>query len=147
MERESTKHGRRIDEELHHETASILQGSPVVGKTRDDLRQEDPDEGLDVEGEIRPDIPDLSEVTGPEADARAELARAVAGARFPADRAELIAAAQHTDAGDTVFAALSQIPENERFANVQAIWERLGGHREHRDAGDAAHPKPVGGER
>lgn len=136
MERESTKHGRRLDEELHHETASILQGSPVVAQSRADLRQEDPDEGLDPMSAVRPDVPEPSALAGPEADARAELARAVAGAHFPADRAELLAAAEHTDATDAVLAEIARLPERHHFENVQAIWEQLGGHREERDSGD-----------
>jgi hypothetical protein len=133
MERESTKHGRRLDDELRHETASMLQGAPVVANSRGERRQEDPDEGLDVQGELRPDLPEMSPVSGAEADARAELARAVAGAHFPADRTDLLEAAQRTDADEGVLERLGQLPGDRRFHNVQAIWDALGGHHEQRE--------------
>lgn len=133
MERESTKHGRRLDEQLRHETASIVQGAPVIANSREDLRQEDPDEGLDGEGGTRPEIPERLEVTEREAARRAELARAVAGAHFPATRAELQRAAATTDADEAVLAELDALPSEVHFVNVQAIWDHLGGHREQRD--------------
>ncbi|MDA8296483.1 MAG: DUF2795 domain-containing protein [Actinomycetota bacterium] len=133
MERESTKHGRRLDEQLRHETASIVQGAPVIANSREDLRQEDPDEGLDVEAGTRPEVPERLEVTEREAERRADLARAVAGAHFPATRAELLRAAGATDANEAVLAELGALAPEVHFANVQAVWDHLGGHREQRD--------------
>ena len=111
----------------------MLQGAPVVANSRGERRQEDPDEGLDVQGELRPDLPEMSPVSGAEADARAELARAVAGAHFPADRTDLLEAAQRTDADEGVLERLGQLPGDRRFHNVQAIWDALGGHHEQRE--------------
>ncbi|MCU1489969.1 MAG: hypothetical protein JWM85_1374, partial [Acidimicrobiaceae bacterium] len=86
MERESTKHGTRLDEELSRETASIVKGAPVPSESREDRRQEDPAEGLDPATVTRPDVPERSPVGEAEADARVELARAITAAQFPADR-------------------------------------------------------------
>ncbi len=133
MERESTKHGRRLDDQLRHETASILQGAPVIANSREDLRQEDPDEGLDVQAGTRPEISERHEVTEREAGRRADLARAVAGARFPATRAELQRAAATTDATESVLAELGALAPEVRFTNVQMVWEHLGGRRERRE--------------
>lgn len=136
MERESTKHGRRLDDELSHETASLTTGAPVIGRSQEDKRQEDPDEGLDVEGaEVRPDVPGREPLPAEEATARAELARAVASARFPAERDELLAAARHAGADDRVLEELAGLEPGSAFANVQGVWEALGGHREQRGAG------------
>lgn len=130
MERESTKHGRRLDEELRHETASVVQGAPVPAQSREDRRQEDPDEGLEVEMGTRPDIPAGGPVDDEEAIARAELARAVAPAHFPARRRELIEAATASGADERVLTELGSLPSGQELQNVQAIWDALGGHRE-----------------
>lgn len=134
MERESTKHGRRLDEELRHETASVVQGAPVAAQSREDRRQEDPDEGLDVEAGTRPDVPARGPVDDEEATGRAELARVVAPARFPARRQELVEAALASGADERVLEELDSLPSGRAFENVQAIWDALGGHRE-----EAAH--------
>lgn len=130
MERESTKHGRRLDEELRHETASVVTGAPVAAQSREDRRQEDPDEGLDVEGGARPDVPARGPVDDEEATERAELARAVSPARFPARRHALVEAAEASGADDRVLGELRSLPADARYDNVQAIWDALGGHRE-----------------
>lgn len=134
MERESTKHGPRLDDELVHETSALLHGAPVAGQSRDELRQEDPDEGSPG-ATTRPDVPERAVVTTVEAGARAELARAVSGAPFPARRTELLEAARHTDADETVIDRLESLPAEASFANVQELWEALGGHHEGRDGG------------
>lgn len=131
VERESTKHGGRVDDQLAHETASVVQGSPVPGQSRGDRRQEDPAEGLGA-GELRPEVPGRAAVGDEEATARAELARVVAPARFPAERGELLEAAAASGAGDRVLEELRALPGGVAFDNVQAIWDALGGHHEDR---------------
>lgn len=129
VERESTKHGRRLDEQLGHETASVVQGSPVPAQSRDARRQEDPGEVRDGAA-VRPEVAAGGALGEDEAAARAELAGAVAPARFPAGRAELLGAAVDAGAGGAVLDELRALPEGASFENVQAIWEALGGHRD-----------------
>lgn len=58
MERESTKHGGRLDEEMKDETRPMTTGAPVEGHTRDERAQDDlPGDAALVEGTWRGDVP------------------------------------------------------------------------------------------
>lgn len=131
MERESTKHGPRIDEELAHETESMVRGAPVEARSRAERMQETPDEGeaANADGR-RPDVPMASTLSEEEIDARSELARHLAGLDFPAERERLLAKAVSEEAPDEVIARLAMLPERVPYATVAQIWEATGGHRE-----------------
>ena len=81
---------------------------------------------------------------------RSELARHLRGSIFPAERASIVECAIEEHAPDDVVEALRQLPADEVFVNVEAVWEALGGTREHRTRDDAhadeprtAAPEPV----
>ena len=133
MGRESTKHSPRLDDQLKHETDSLTHGAPVEARSREDRLQETPIEGEPVlDLTRRPDIeaaPGLG-ISPEAAEARAEVARAVVGARFPATRDELIAAAEDAFASDAVRERLRGLPCDGAFENVQAVWAATGGEVE-----------------
>ena len=113
MERESAKHGPRLDEEIKEELGSITDGAPVEAHAQESRLKED-------------DEP----VPATAATARTEFARHLRPAAFPAGRDELVAAARDENAPDDMVAALRRLPAGRTFDNVQAVWSTLGGPTE-----------------
>ncbi len=128
MERETDKHSPRVDDAMAQDVESLLKGAPVESRAQESRLQEDPDVGpgrrFDVDH--RPGLG----ISDSEADDRAELARHLAAAHFPAGRDELVAAAEASNAPDDVLGALRGLGAGEDFANVQAVWVALGGEAE-----------------
>jgi hypothetical protein len=122
-ERRSDKHGPRIDEEMRHEVASLIEGSPVESRSREQRLQEDPDPyastgpGLEDQGEI---------------DQRAELARSLRPSSFPATKEQLLEIAVNEQAPDEHLDLLRRLPDGVVFEHFEDVWEALGGHTEHR---------------
>jgi hypothetical protein len=85
MPRLSDKHSPRVHDQLEHETQPVTRGSGVESHSREDLRHEPPaDDELMADPARRPDVPMRDGINPDLADARAEFARHVAPARFPA---------------------------------------------------------------
>src|SRR5437763_6304323 len=102
MERGSDRHNPRLDEELKHDTASLVHGAPVESRAEESREQEGP-----ADGEPTPDAlltgdaaPSASADTlgHDEIEARAELARHLQPSVFPADRPALLASAERQGA-------------------------------------------------
>ncbi|MEU1732313.1 DUF2795 domain-containing protein [Streptosporangium sp. NPDC020145] len=138
MERGSTKHGPRLDDEQKHEAQGIVQGGE--DSSVEEWKEPEP---LDAPGERdlapgprppghEPGSPE--EMTPQEVDSRSVLARWISGTHaFPADRATLLARAEAQSAPDPVLSALRALPDR-TFANVEEIAETLGfGGGEQRD--------------
>lgn len=127
MERESNKHSPRIDEAMAHDVSPLLHGSPEESRAQEWRLQEDP--GV---GPGRPSDEPIpgTDLTDAELQERAELSRHLAAAHFPARRAELLAAAEDDHAPDDVLRALGELPPDEEYPTVQAVWKALGGHVE-----------------
>lgn len=134
-ERRSDKHGPMLDDELDHEAESFTNGAPVESRSEEAREKEGPsvgeptpdaritgDRGLSNDHGLSPD----------EAERRAELARWVQPAAFPADREQLLASARDLEAPEPVLATLARLPEDVEFANIQAVWVELGGSWEER---------------
>jgi hypothetical protein len=134
MERGSDKHGPRIDEELKHDTSSLVHGSPVESRADESREQEGP-----ADGEPTPDAlltgdrpaADPDTLTHDEIEARTELGRHLQPSIFPADRAEIVSSARRMGASEDLVAQLSQLPDG-TFDNLEAVWEALGGRVEFR---------------
>jgi hypothetical protein len=119
MERGSDKLNPRVDAELGQETEGLQRGAPVDSRAEEYRSQE---EG----GDDQP-APDTRPEVETEIEARSELARFLEPSAFPADREALLAAAREQQAPDPVLALLSGLPEGQTFANVEQVWEALGG--------------------
>ena len=117
MERGSDKVPPRIDEELDQATASLQRGSPVSSRAEDFREQEGA-------GEDEPET-DARLNVGP-AEARADLARHLQPAAFPADRSRLLESAREVHAPDSMLEVLEGLPEGREFSTVQEVWEALG---------------------
>lgn len=128
MERETDKHNPRVDDAMARDVESLLKGAPEESRAQEARLQEDPDVGpgrrFDVDERPGLGIPDS------EADQRADLARHLAGAQFPAARDELVASAEGANAPESLLADLRRLPPDEAFANVQRVWVALGGEAE-----------------
>ena len=131
MER-SDKHSPRIDEELKHETAPVTHGAGMESHSREDLRQETPfSEESTPDPSARPDVPVADGALAPdEANERAELARVLAAAQFPATREFLFKAAMDAHAGEDVLDRLRRLSPSQRFKTVQEVWTATGGQTE-----------------
>jgi hypothetical protein len=142
MERGSTKHGSRLDDEMQGEVAPLTHGAPNEPRADED-RQFEPT----GEEDTPPDRLDraLDEPASPEllsqaaVEDRSELARFIPPSTFPATGPELRDAAGREHATGRVMEALEQLPPGRTFATVAEVWEALGGETEHRP-----HAAPLG---
>ena len=137
MERESTKHGRRLDEQLEHETEALVRSAAVGGHTREEYQQEAlPDDDPDLSaGTHRDELFNGVGVTGTEADVRADLARHLSSVTWPADRAALLDAARADHAADHLVEWMETVLTAGRtWPHFQAVWDEMGGTHEGRQA-------------
>lgn len=112
MERESTQHSARLDDQMAHESDSLTKGlAPEESRSREDRVLEEPTED-DVKTML---------------DMRAELARHVTSAQWPAGKNELVQVAHGDRAPQLILDSLRTLPDDERFENVQEVWAALGG--------------------
>jgi hypothetical protein len=118
MERESAKHGPRIDEQIQHETESLTRGHGIESRAQ--------------EGRLMEDLTDRFMGAPDSAEVRSTISRFLDPAIFPATRAALVADARQNQAYDWIIEGLESLPEGKPFENMQAIWESLGGNVEER---------------
>jgi hypothetical protein len=115
MQRESDKHSPRLDDEMAHEVASMTNGaSAEESRAREDRVHEEPTED-DVQTGL---------------DRRAELARHITAAAWPAARDDLVETARLERAPQEILESLRRLPAQARFDNVQEVWSALGGEVE-----------------
>jgi hypothetical protein len=136
MERQSDKHGPRLDEAMEREVESLTHGAPIEsrvdpGREMEDAADDEPyPEGI-IE-EIDPD--DEPETTLPRRDvrARSDLAVHLRPSIFPATAEVVVACAQEEGAPPDLIEALMGLPWGATFHTTEEVWEALGGHTEHR---------------
>src|SRR5579875_1014688 len=129
MERASSQHSPRVDEQLAHETESLTEGQPVQSRSRDDLQQEASPEHVSN----RPGDPGGGNgLDEDEIDLRARLAASIRPAAFPADRQRLLAVAFAEQAPEEVVRLLERLPAGVVWDHVEAVWEAAGGRTEPR---------------
>ncbi|MBW3589149.1 MAG: DUF2795 domain-containing protein [Actinobacteria bacterium] len=134
MDRETSKHGSRIDDEMKKEVDSVTRGAPVESRAQEGREKEPPGEDQPEvrEGPLRSgDHPDDA-LDPEEIENRSNIARFLDQVVFPADRQSLLANAQEHHAPEKIVGQLQQLPEGTQFENVQDVWEALGGHAEER---------------
>ena len=132
MDRGSSNHGPRIDEEMAHETRGVVQGRPA-GARAEEWREADPSGEDQPEGSLIPEVGAGHRGGAPvgmspdEREARSRLGRYLTRSAFPADRATLTAAARAAHAPDDVVNALSHLEPDGRYQPVSEVWTALGG--------------------
>jgi hypothetical protein len=124
----STKHGPRLDEELEHETQGMMRAERATRAEEwrevEPVAEGDPDIDADPAGTLVGGTP-----VGTDRDAvvaRAELARWLDRADYPATGPELVEAARDHRAPDAVVAELARLPEGETYERVGDVVRALG---------------------
>ena len=116
MERGSSKHGTRLDEEMKHEVRGNLQG--IAGGRAEEWKTPEP------AGEDQPEVS-----MNPNVDAHADLSRVgryIGLSSMPGDREALRRGAEALAAPSDVLADLDRLPEGVVFHTVTEIWAALG---------------------
>jgi uncharacterized protein DUF2795 len=140
MERQSNVHSPRVDDELAHEVESLTRGAPVESRVDPARTKEDAADGEPVPQAIVAEPTDPADPVAlghDEVRARSELAIHLLPSRFPMTRAEVIECATEQDAPAELLAALDRLPDG-TYANVEQVWEALGGRREERSRREVA---------
>lgn len=127
MANESDKHSPRIDDAMAGDVESLLRGSPEESRAQEGRLQEDPSVGPGRRAEAE-EASGLG-IAASTADDRADLARHLAAAAFPARRAELVRAAADDHAEPRLLDALRSLPD-EDYATVADVWRAMGGATE-----------------
>ncbi len=130
MERESTKHSPRIDDQMVHETSGLLQGRTFSEGREEGFTQEAPE---DVAGPgHRPEVEIPSSPVQPdEVELRADLGTSLRPSAFPASADALRAVAREEFAPQHVLDLLDALPDG-NYRTVAEIWEAMGGETERR---------------
>jgi Protein of unknown function (DUF2795) len=127
VDRGSSKHSARLDEELGREVRTQLGESPEIGRDQE-WRQVEPsaDGDPDVSRVPHPDTNPGTRMGPDDVAGRNRLGRYLHRSVFPADRTTLIATARTLRAPDVVLAELARLPADERFDTVARVWQALG---------------------
>jgi hypothetical protein len=124
----STKHSPRLDDELEHETEGMMRAERATRAEEwrevEPVAEGDPDIDTDPAGTLVGGTP-----VGMDADAvvaRAELARWLDRADFPATGPQLVEAARDHRAPDAVVAELGKLPDGDTYERIGDVVRALG---------------------
>ena len=131
MERGSSKHGPRLDDELEQEVRAQLQGSPSGSRSEETMQPEpaadrEPNPSTVPTPDAVPVRDTALEMTGEDIEGRSRLGRYLSRTVFPADKDALLSAAHESNAPDDVLAQIERLPAGERFDTVARVWAALG---------------------
>jgi Protein of unknown function (DUF2795) len=137
MDRGSDKHNPRLDEEMKHEVAGLVQGGKDTHAEEwaspepagEDQPAVDRDAGTAVHGAV-PDGMSDADVEG-----RSQLATYLTPGAFPGVREQLLGHVLDASAPDAVVEEVRALPAGREFTSVGEVWRTLhgGGHvEEHR---------------
>jgi hypothetical protein len=116
MERGSSKHSPRVDDEMKQEILGTVQG--VAGGRAEEWKMAEPP------GEDQPDATRTVEAEG--ANDLSRFGRYIGLSAMPGDRDALRRSAETLKAPDDILADLRTLPENVVFHTVTEIWAALG---------------------
>jgi hypothetical protein len=124
----STKHNPRLDEELEHEIQGMLKAEHATRshewRETEPVAEGEPDLTADPTGALVGGVP--VGMTVDAVVARAELARWLDRADFPADGPALVEAALDHRATDAVIDELRRLPEGQTFERIGDVVRALG---------------------
>jgi Protein of unknown function (DUF2795) len=132
MERVSSKHSPRVDEEMSHEVRGVLQGTAGARAEEWKLAEppgEDQPEATTVpEGEYRAGSPGgVGHGVGrEEKEQLSRLGRYIGLSALPGDRQRLRRSAEDLEAPDDILSELDELPPNVTFRTVADVWRALG---------------------
>jgi hypothetical protein len=132
MERGSSKHAPRVDENMSQEVSGLVQGPGTGGSRVEESRlpepagEDQPEATTAPAGELRSGAP--KGMSSQDVEQRSRLGRFITMAALPGDREALIANARDNNAPGDIVAALERLPEGTRYQTVSEVWAALG-HR------------------
>jgi hypothetical protein len=121
MERGSSKHSPRVDEEMKHEVRGTVQG--VAGGRAEEWKMAEP------AGEDQPDATRAVEAEAANDMSRNDMSRFgryIGLSAMPGDRDALRRSAEILAAPDDILADLDALPDNVTFHTVTEVWAALG---------------------
>jgi hypothetical protein len=116
MERGSSKHSPRLDDEMSQEIRGTVQG--INDGRAEEWREAEPP------GEDQPDAAEILDDSVNEEFSR--FGRYIGRSAMPGDKDALKRSAENLDAPDDVLAALERLPADVAYPNVHEIWEAVG---------------------
>ncbi len=116
MDRGSSKHSPRLDDEMSHEVRGTVQG--INDGRAEEWHMAEP------AGEDQPDAQEILDDSGVEAFSR--FGRYIGLSALPGKRDQLRRSAESLEAPDDVLAALDRLPADAEYVNVHEIWEAVG---------------------
>ncbi|MBX7267989.1 DUF2795 domain-containing protein [Micromonospora sp. Llam7] len=130
MDRGSSKHAPRVDEQMSQEVNGVVQGPGAGGSRVDEFRvpepagEDQPEPTTAPAGDTRGGTP--QGMSSEDVEARSRLGRFITLSALPGDRAALLANARGNEAPDDVLAELERLPEGIRYQTVSEVWAALG---------------------
>jgi len=114
------KHSPRVEDAIQDPRTSAPAGY------RDDARPHDDEENVFERAGVRPDVPAAPGTPDPaDVAARGELARFLSPRALPGTRGQLLASAEDNDAPEWVREELAQLPDDQLFESVSALWAAM----------------------
>jgi hypothetical protein len=133
MERGSSKHSPRLDEEMEHEVEGMMRAERPTRaeewKESEPSGEDQPDPGQLGEPADRQPAPPPG-MTAEEVALRSELAARLTRAAFPNDESGLLGHLVDEDAPDRLRDLVRRLPSGRVFESVGEVFEALGFHRE-----------------
>jgi hypothetical protein len=133
MERGSSKHSARVDDEMTHEVQGMMTAERPTRaeewKEAEPAGEDQADPGrLGEPAERQPGVP--PGMTTQDVELRSDLAAALPRTLFPADESALLAHLVDDNAPDRLRQLVRQLPTGTLYQNVGEVAEALGLHRE-----------------
>ncbi|MFC0005406.1 DUF2795 domain-containing protein [Micromonospora siamensis] len=130
MERGSSKHSPRVDDNMSQDVAGLVQGPGTGGSRVEEFREAEP-AGEDQPGATTAPAGDLRTgspqgMSSEDVEARSRLGRFITMTALPGDRAALVANALENQAPADIVAALERLPEGTRYQTISEVWAALG---------------------
>ena len=133
MERGSSKHSARVDEEMEHEVEGMMTAERPTRaeewKEAEPAGEDQPDPGrFEALAEHQPGVPEG--MTREEVELRSQIAAALPRSVFPTDESGLLGHLVDTDAPDRLRQLVAQLPSGQVFEQVGDVVQALGLHEE-----------------
>src|SRR5215468_10761273 len=130
MDRASSKHGPRLDDQLAYEVRGQVQGAGAGARAEEwhepEPRGEDEPEATNAPAsDRRVEAEGTVGLDAAQREARSRLGRYLQRSVLPADRTELLSSARELNAPDDVLGELERLPDGS-YATVEQAWVALG---------------------
>ncbi|MFB9236808.1 DUF2795 domain-containing protein [Plantactinospora siamensis] len=132
MERGSSKHGPRIDDQMSREANEQVANNAGARveewHTPEPAGEDQPEPTTVPAGDTRAGVP--QGMTTEEVEERSQIGRFVNLSALPGDRAALRASAEENEAPDRILEQLDQLPDGVVYQTINEVWAALGHNNE-----------------